>query len=149
METIIQKALRILLDKFGASYDCITVQEEGGHYRANIETDDAGRLIGKNGATLQSLQTLLKNILWEQNAEKVFVSIDVDNYRKQQEEKLLEKVKRYIDMMKEKNLSETKLPPMSAYFRRIVHSWISANNPELSSDSEGEGADRAIRVFYK
>ncbi len=31
METIIQKTLRTLLDKFGAEYLCVTVGEEAGH----------------------------------------------------------------------------------------------------------------------
>ncbi len=149
METIIQKALKILLDKFGASYDCVTVSEENGHYRANIETEDPGRLIGRNGASLQALQTILKNILWEQNEERVFVSLDVDGYKKSQEDKMINKVRDYIKMMEERNLSETKLPPMSAYYRRIIHSWIATEYPQLTSDSEGEGRDRAIRVFYK
>ncbi len=149
METMIQKALRLLLDRFGAVYDCITVQEENEHYRANIETEDPARLIGKSGAVLEALQIILKNILWEQNAEKVFVSVDVDNYRKDQEDRLLEKVGKYVDSMKDRNLSETILPPMSPYFRRVVHMWIASSYSELSSDSIGRGEERSVRVFYK
>lgn len=148
MESIIQKALRLILDKFGATYDCIMVLEENGHYKANIETDDAARLIGRNGAVLNAIQLLLKNILWEQNSEKFFVSVDVDNYRKDQEERLLEKVKEHINSMQENNHSETKLAPMSPYFRRLVHIWISNNYSDLTTESIGEGENRAVRVFY-
>ena len=149
METMIQKTLRVLLDKFGATYDCITVVEDGGHYRANIETDDAARLIGRNGTVIEALQVVLKNILWEQNAEHLFVSVDVDNYRRDQENLLLDRVRKNIDMMRENNLSETKLAPMNPYFRRVVHLWIASNFPELASESMGEGEERAVRVFYK
>lgn len=149
METIIQKALRLILDKFGATYDCVMVQEDNGHYRANVETDDAARLIGRNGAVLNAIQILLKNILWEQHAEKMFVSVDVDNYRKEQEERLLDKVKKHIELMQENNLSETKLAPMGPYFRRLIHLWISTNYSELTTESIGEGENRAVRVFYK
>lgn len=149
METIIQKTLRTLLDKFGAEYLCVTVAEEQGHYRATIETDNASRLIGRSGQTLNALQILLKNILWSQNGEKVFVTVDVDGYRKDQEEKVLEKVRRMIDMMKERNFSEIKLHPMSAYFRRVVHVWVAAEHPELTTESIGEGEGRAIKVLYK
>ena len=148
METIIQKALKILLDKFGATYDCVTVIEESGHYRANIETDDAARLIGRNGAVLNSLQILLKNILWEQNSERIFVSIDVDGYRQAQEESLIQRVGNSISEMQDQNLSETKLPPMSPYFRRVIHLWISKNHPELATESIGNGEDRAVRIFH-
>ncbi len=149
MESIIQKALKLLLDKFGAEYDCVTVAEENGHYRANVETPNAARLIGRNGATLNALQILLKNILWSQQEEKIFVTVDVDHYRKDQEDRLLEKVKRTIEMMKDRNLSEVKLFPMSSYFRRIVHLWITQQYPEMMTESIGEGKTRAIKVFYK
>ena len=149
METIIQKALKLLLDKFGAEYDCVTVTEENEQYRANIETPNPAKLIGKNGETLSAIQTLLKNMLYAQNRENIFISVDVDNYRKAQEERVIEKAERYIKMMKERNLGEIKLPPMSPYFRRVVHLWILHTFPELQSDSVGEGKSRAVRVFYK
>ncbi len=149
METIIQKALKRLLDEFGADYLCVTVMEDNGHYRANIETDHAAQLIGRNGKTLSALQVLLKNILWAQNDDKIFVTIDVDGYRKEQEDKVLSRVEKTIDLMKERNLSEMKLHPMSPYFRRVVHTWISATYPELTTESVGEGPSRAIKVLYR
>ena len=149
MESIIQKALKLLLDKFGAEYTVVTVLEENGHYRANIEADIPARLIGKNGETLAAIQTLLKNILFAQNHENLFVSVDIDGYRKAQEDKMIAKAQKFIDTMKEQNLAEIKLPPMSAFFRRVIHMWILNTFPELTSDSVGEGRDRAIRVFYK
>ncbi|MCF7846792.1 MAG: KH domain-containing protein [Candidatus Gracilibacteria bacterium] len=149
METIIHKTLKLLLDEFGAEYDVITVSEENSHYRANIEAPNASRLIGRGGQTLQAIQILLKSILWAQNEEKVFVTVDVDNYRKDQEDKVLEKVERTIDLMKERNLSEIKLNPMSPYYRRLVHLWVAENFPDLTTDSIGEGSGRAIKVFYK
>lgn len=149
METIIQKALKRLLDEFGAAYDCVMIQEDSGHYRANIETPHPARLIGKNGATLSSLQILLKTILWSQSQENVLVTVDVDNYLKQQEEKKIQVAERYINMMQERNLAEIKLPPMRALFRRAVHLWILNNRSDLATESVGEGRDRAIRIFYK
>ncbi len=149
METIIQKALKLLLDKFGATYDCVMISEDNGHYRANIETTEPARLIGKGGENLASIQTLLKNALYAQNGEGVFLKVDVDNYRKQKEDRVIEKAKKFIDIMKNENLGEIKLPPMNAYYRRIVHTWIANEFTELTSDSTGEGNTRAIKVLYK
>ena len=149
METIIQKALKLLLDKFGTDYDCVMVSEENGHYRANIECATPARLIGKNGETLSAIQTLTKNILFSQNRENLFVTVDVDNYRKDQEDRIIEKARRSIETMKENNLSEIKLSPMTPYFRRVIHLWVVNTYPELQTDSVGEGRGRAVRVFYK
>jgi len=149
MESIIQKALKLFLDKFGAEYDCVTVSEENGHYRANIETSSPARLIGKNGVTLFSIQLLIKNILYTQQGENIFLTVDVDGYLKQQEDKKLETAVKYVNMMKDRNLAEIKLPPMKPFFRRIVHLHVANEYPELQSDSVGEGMSRAVRISYK
>ncbi len=149
METIIQKALKILLDKFGATYDCVMISEDNGHYRANIETTEPARLIGKGGETLASIQTLLKNTLYAQNGEGVFLTVDVDNYRKQKEDRVIEKAKKFIEIMQNENLGEIKLPPMNPYYRRIIHTWIANNFMDLTSDSTGEGRSRAIKIIHK
>jgi spoIIIJ-associated protein len=149
MESIIQKALKILLDKFGAEYDCVRIEEMDGHYRANIETSDPSRLIGKGGETLNALQTLLKNMLYAQNKENIFVSVDVDHYRREKEDRVIAKAEKFIQIMQNENLGEIKLPPMSPYFRRIIHVWVLNNQPEMGSDSVGEEPKRAVRLFYK
>ncbi len=149
METIIQKALKILLDKFGATYDCVMVSEENGHYRANIETSEPARLIGKSGDVLSALQTLLKKMLYAQSQENVFITVDVDNYRKAKEEKIIVKAKKFLDIMRNENLGEIKLPPMNPYYRRIVHTWVANEFPDMTSDSVGEGMSRAVRILYK
>ncbi len=149
METIIQKALKILLDKYGAQYDCVTILEENGHYRASIETPEPAKLIGRNGAILSALQLILKNILWNQNEEKAFVTLDIDGYRQDQYERIYKRVGSTIEMMKERGLSEVKLTPMKPFIRRLVHLWIAENYPDLTTDSVGEGLARAIQVRYK
>jgi len=149
METIIQKALKLLLDKFDAEYDCVMVAEENGHYRASIETPEPSKLIGKNGSLLSAIQTILKVVLWNQQEEKVFVTVDVDNYRGQQEDRAYEKVQKTIDLMREQNLSEIKLHPMRPYQRRLIHVWVANNFSDLQTDSVGEGPQRAVRIFHK
>lgn len=149
METIIQKALKLLLDKFGAEYDVVTVIEDNGRYRVNIETADTARLIGKNGSILHALELFLKTILFEQTSERIFLSLDIDGYKKSKEDAMLEKVAKKIEWMKEQNLGEMKLWPMNAGVRRIVHLWVAKEYPELTTDSTGEGRERSVKVMYK
>lgn len=149
MESIIQKALKLLLDKFGAEYDLVAVMEENGHYYANIETAEAPRLIGKHGQTINALELFLKQILFSKSEEKIFLTVDVDGYKKQRQAKLFEKVAEKIEWMKENALSELKLWPMGGAQRRAVHLWIANEYNELTTDSIGEGRERAIKVFYK
>ncbi len=149
METIIQKAIKLLLDAYGAQYDLVTVKEKSGHYTANIETDTPARLIGKNGSIINALQILLKSLLFRQSGERVFVTVDVDGYREQQHERVYGRVKEMIGMMRNENLPEITLPPMKPYLRRLVHLWIVDRFHDLTSESVGEDPQRAIRIFYK
>lgn len=150
MESIIQKTLKLLLDKYGADYNLVSVVEDTpGHYRANIDSDHPSRLIGKKGDTITSLQILLKLILPKDIIESAFISIDVDGYRKKQEEDIISEVEESLQMMEEENLAEIKLRPMTPYFRRVAHLYITNNKPSLSSDSIGAGRSRAVRVFRK
>ena len=149
MESIIQKALKLLLDKFGSEYDLVSVMEENGHYYANIETADASRLIGKHGQTINALEMFLKQILFAKSDEKIFLTVDVDGYKKNRQKQLFEKVAAKIDWMKENALSELNLWPMGGGQRRMVHLWIADEYPDLTTDSIGEGRERAIKVFYK
>ena len=149
METVIQRAAKLLLDHFKEEYDCVLVSEEDGHYRVKIETSNSSLLIGRRGAVLEALQTLLKNIFWAQNGENIFISIDVDGYRKAQEDSLLAKMDKIIQKMKEKNVANTKTFPMNSYLRRVVHLWIAKQYPELTTESEGKGEEKAMKIFYK
>ncbi|MCB9809562.1 hypothetical protein H6771_01120 [Candidatus Peribacteria bacterium] len=149
METIIKRTLTQLLDLFGAPYDVIGVTDEDGHYRANIETVDPGQIIGTRGGVLHALETLLQHFLWKETGDRVFFSLDVDNYRKQKDEELLERIRENITFMKENGLAEFQLRPMRPYLRRIVHLHIASHYPELTTDSTGEGRDRAVKILYK
>ncbi|PID70607.1 hypothetical protein CSB37_00780 [bacterium DOLZORAL124_38_8] len=149
MESIIQKTLKLLLDKFGAEYDLVSVTEENGHYYANIEADDAPRLIGKHGKTINALELFVKQILFTKSDEKVFLTVDVDGYKKKRQEALFEKVAKKIEWMQENALGELKLWPMGSAQRRAVHLWIANTYPELTTDSIGEGRERAIKIMYK
>ena len=149
METIIQKALKLLLDEYGAEYDLVTVTEKSGHYTANIETTAAARLIGRNGSVVNAMQILLKAILFRKSGEKVFVTVDVDGYRAAQHEKVFERVQAQIDTMRAAGKPEVTLSPMKPYLRRIVHLWVADSFHDLTSEGVGEDPERAVRIFYK
>ena len=149
MESIIQRELKRLLDKFGADYDCVTVTEEGGRYIANIETAYPPRIIGRHGSVIDALQMVFKNVFFARQQENVFLTLDVSGYRAEQEKRVTDKVQRTIETMKEQNLGEIKLFPMNPHFRRVVHLWVAQNYPELTTESIGNNLERAVRVFYK
>jgi spoIIIJ-associated protein len=59
----------------------------------DVKTDDAGRLIGRQGQTLFDLQYITNRLLFQQDANSPKVTVDVGGYRAQAREALVKKAK--------------------------------------------------------
>ncbi len=109
-----------------------------------IFSDNNAILIGKNGRTMQSLQTILRFILKNHVASDLSVMLDVENYKEKRNrniEYLAKKIAR--DVAKTK--VETKLDNMNSYERRIVHNILS-DNKYVYTISEGEEPNRHVII---
>lgn len=109
----------------------------------DIQTEDSGRLIGRQGQTLSELQYLLNRILHKGDDTVPRVMLDVGGYRRQAREQLAkravelaDKVRRFGDIME--------LEPMNAYERRIVHQALK-DDPDIETHSvEVDGSDKKV-----
>jgi spoIIIJ-associated protein len=107
----------------------------------DVKTDDAGRLIGRQGQTLADLQYITNRLLFQQDSNAPKVLVDVGGYRAQAREALVkkakdaaEKVRRWGDVVE--------LEPMNAFDRRIVHQALK-DDPDVETHSaEVEGSDK-------
>ncbi|MGB7749827.1 MAG: R3H domain-containing nucleic acid-binding protein [Verrucomicrobiia bacterium] len=107
----------------------------------DVKTDDAGRLIGRQGQTLSDLQYITNRILFQQDANTPKIMVDVGGYRAQAREALVkkardaaEKVRRWGDAVE--------LEPMTAFDRRVVHQALK-DDPDVETHSvEVEGTDK-------
>ena len=59
----------------------------------DVKTEEAGRLIGRQGQTLSDLQYVTNRILFQQDASSPKVTVDVGGYRSQAREALVKKAK--------------------------------------------------------
>lgn len=152
MQDLIKPTLETLLNELALSFSKITIEEDGDIIRVDIESSEASRLIGWHGETINSIQHLLKSIIRaKQNAERApFIVLDVDGYKKQQEDKVCHIAEQKVDFVRRKK-TRVALPPMSPYFRRVVHLFISSNPDyaDLTTESVGEGDYRQIVLRLK
>jgi spoIIIJ-associated protein len=121
-----------------------------GHTMLHIETPEAGRLIGKQGWTLNDLQYLLNIILWRKDPNAQRVVVDVERYRERQRDEILKKVYEAIERVKRWGEPIT-LEPMNAFDRRLVHQTV-AKDPEMESisdESGSEGDRKSITIRLK
>jgi spoIIIJ-associated protein len=107
-------------------------------------------LIGWHGETIAAVQHVLKCLLWKQGVEsKTQVIVDVDGYKKRQEESVIRLAERKAEVAIA-NQKEIKLPPMNPYFRRKIHLHLAESDKykeRITTDSVGEGAQRQVRII--
>ena len=148
----ITSTLQKLLDQLGLPYSDVTIAEEEGYHRIEIVSPSPSRIIGWHGETLNSLQHLLKSIVRaEQKLDRSpFLVLDIDGYRRDQEDKVRGIAEQKAEFVR-KTGSRVALPPMSPFFRRVVHLHV-ANSPnlqDLTTESSGEGDYRQIVLRLK
>ncbi len=84
------------------------------------------------------------NLVSKKNGMEETVFVDLNNYRKERENIIVEIAKaaaRKVQITKD----EVKLPAMNAYERRLVHMELSTR-PDVKSESMGEGRERYVIV---
>jgi spoIIIJ-associated protein len=149
---LVSSTLTELLAFFDFKIDKVTVTDEGEITRVDIDSPEASRIIGWHGETLNAVQNMLKSIIrTKEKLEKApFILLDVDGYRRMQEDKVRKIAEQKADFVRRTG-SRVALSPMSAYFRRIVHTHVS-NTPSLSdltTESVGEGEYRQVVLKMK
>ena len=113
----------------------------------NVVDDDLAVLIGRRGQTIDALQYLLRLILSKQTKSKFPVMVDVENYKQRRYEDLRTLALNVASQVKARKAS-IRLEPMPAFERRIIHTAL-ANDPEVTTESVGEGDARKVVVMLK
>ena len=109
---------------------------EDGQILLQIRTDEAGRLIGKQGQALSQLQFLLNRILHRADPAAQRVIVDCENYHQRQHDELIQKVSEAADKVRRWG-EPLHFGPFNAFDRRLIHQHF-ANDPEIEAVSEGE-----------
>ena len=106
--------------------------------------DDMALLIGRHGQTLDAIQELARTAVGRRLDDRIRVLVDVEDYRKRAEERLVERAREVAERV-ERTGQQEQLDPMNAYERKLVHDVI-AEFRSLESISEGVDPDRFVVV---
>ena len=121
--------------------------EEERNLDIELSGDDMGMLIGKRGATLDSLQYLVSLVVNKNTDDYVRVKVDTENYRESRKE-TLENLAKNIAYKVKRTKRPVSLEPMNPYERRIIHSALQ-NDKYVTTHSEGEDPFRRVIVSLK
>jgi len=139
--------LEDLLNKMQIDYQINSVEYDAGRVRINITGKDMGLLIGRKGETLNSVQFILSLIVNRDRAEKVHITLDVEDYRKKKEESLEALALRLSDKVK-KTRKNVVMRPMTSQERRIVHTALQSD-PQVTTYSLGDEPNRKVVISLK
>ena len=112
-----------------------------------IFSDHNAVLIGRNGSTIGALQTLVRQIIFNELNQNISIILDVENY-KEKKMKNIEYLAKKTAREVAKTKVEAKLDSMNSYERRIVHS-ILADDKYVFTESTGEEPNRCVVIKPK
>lgn len=144
-------AVKFLEDVFDAMKmeASVSTSFETSENALNIELkgDDMGILIGKRGATLDSLQYLVSLVVNKDSEQYIRVKVDTEDYRERRRA-TLENLAKNVSAKVKRTGRPYELESMNPYERRIIHSALQ-DNDYVYTYSEGEGNNRHIVVALK
>lgn len=110
----------------------------------DIETENAGLIIGRHGKVLNGLQTLIQNHMHQLAESKIFVRVDAEKYRERRRSTVESLARRTAERAIKTN-RPVKLDPMPAYERKQIHHYLNGN-PKIETHSEGREPNRYLVV---
>jgi spoIIIJ-associated protein len=140
-----RETLELMLGHLGFSVEIHEEDRLAGR-TLHIRTSEPGRLIGRNGRLLDDLQYLLNRILSHEEDSAPRVIVDVENYRQQLVDQMLERVKAAAESVRAGG-PEVVLEPMNSFERRLVHNLFK-DDPDIETVSPAE-ASRLKRITLR
>jgi spoIIIJ-associated protein len=135
-----------LLERMGIDAIAEPTTHRGHVYVDIVEgpEDDMALLIGRHGQTLDAIQELARTSVGRRLDDRVRVLVDVGDYRKRQEDRLIEHAREVAERVQRAG-AEEQLDPMNAYERKLVHDVV-AEFEGVESVSEGVDPDRFVVI---
>lgn len=137
-----------LLGKMITKFE-VEVADDGGVFQVIIKADEeVSAVIGRHGETIRAIQKILEVILYKKFNERVEILVNVNDFREKQKERLEAMAREYADQTKESGTANY-IRSLSSFERKLIHEFITANYPELTTSSVGEGRDRQLVIEVK
>lgn len=136
-----------IIAHMGIDDAAVTAQQDGRFVQYDIETKDAGLVIGRHGKVLNGLQTLAQIQLHQRADNKLNARVDAENYRNRRKdtvEHLAEKTARQVIDTNQQVILE----PMPAHERKQIHRYLSRYD-NIQTHSEGKEPHRYLVVEPK
>ena len=121
-------------------------EEEKGRYKAILEGQKLGALIGRRGETLDAIQQLTNYAVNSGSEKRIRVHVDAENYRARREASLESLAMKVAAKVKKYRRSVT-LEAMNAYERHVIHAALQ-DKEGVTTYSIGTEPNRRVVVAF-
>ena len=122
-------------------------EEEKGRYKAILEGQKLGALIGRRGETLDAIQQLTNYAVNSGKDKRIRIHVDAENYRARREASLESLAMKVAGKVKKYRRSVT-LEAMNAYERHVIHAALQ-DVKGVTTYSVGTEPNRRVIVAYE
>jgi spoIIIJ-associated protein len=136
-----------LLERLDCQASPVIQVTEDNIYQVELVGENLGALIGRRGETLDAIQQLTNYAVNNNQARRVRIHIDAENYRAKREESL-QRLARKTAGKAMKYRRNMMLEPMNAYERHVIHAALQEFDPCISTYSTGTEPNRRVVVAY-
>ena len=135
-----------LLQQMDSAAEVKVYETEKGRYKAILEGEKLGALIGRRGETLDAIQQLANYAVNSGADKRIRIHVDAENYRAKREQSL-ESLARKVAAKVAKYRRSVTLEPMNAYERHVIHSALQ-DVSGVTTYSIGSEPNRRVVVAY-
>lgn len=124
----------------------VEVDVDNGFYHVDLDTENNAILIGRNGQTLQAINTVLKAAASSEFKKRIGVLVDINGYKQDKYKKVCMIATRVAKTV-QRSKTDALLDPMPADERKAIHNYLTTMK-DVATVSEGEGSQRRLRIVY-
>lgn len=140
----VRELLSAVLEEMGFEAG-LDVYDAGGFIAADVTPDNTALFIGQKGETIDALQYLVNVAVYRERPFVKRVVLDAGGYRQRRVE-AIQGIAHRTARRAVREHRAVELPPMSSSERRIVHLFL-RDNPKVSTESQGNGDNRRVRIM--
>ena len=132
----------------GAVVQEARLEEDGALVYLSFSCGDSSEFTQDNGRMLQSLQFMINTIINRKREPHLALRLDTAGYWDSKKEEISTAVERAVACVKASG-NVYRLDPMPATMRKLVHTLVHEQYPEMKTTSEGEGRWRKVVIMPK
>lgn len=146
LTTQITKFVQDVVNAMGVTLTA-TVEETPDGARINLEGEDGGALVRRDGEGLQALQHIVATAFRKQLGDDKRIVIDCNGFRKDKDAELRQMAQFFAEKARSSGMPQ-EMGPLNPYERRIVHLAI-AEVPSATSESIGDAFMKTVIISAK